>query len=365
MVISLYIAALKEYLRDRTTLFWTLAFPILFIVLFGLIFSQSGGSTYTVAVVNLDTGPTGQRIVQVFQSPDLAKVFKIKTGTTVTDENAFQDQLKNGKIDMVIVIPPGLSQNAQSGQTTSVQLYYDASKQPSGQIMVGTVQGVLTQINQEMTGKAPLLQAQTQSVNTTTLGAIDFLVPGILAMSLMQLGLFGTTLPIVSLRERKILRRLGATPLPRWALLTSQVLLRLTITLFQTALILGIGYYAFGVHIANPAQTAGIIVLGSLMFISLGYFLASIAKTQDAASGITQAVNFPMLFLSGIFFPLSDLPDFLNWIVRIIPLTYLADAMRQMMINSTPSFPITTDLAVIAGWTVVCGILAARLFSWE
>jgi ABC-2 type transport system permease protein len=356
---------LKEYVRDRTTLFWTLAFPILFIVLFGLIFSKSGGNTYDVAIVNLDTGTTGQRIVQVFQTPDLAKLFKLHNATSVDDENKYQDQLKNGKLDMVIVIPQNLSQNAQSGQTTQLQVYYDASKQPSGQIMVGTVDSVLSQISQQMSGKLALLGAQAQSVNTTTLSSIDFLVPGILAMSLMQLGLFGTTLPLVSLRERKILRRLGATPLPRWALLASQVLLRLTITLFQTALILGIGYYAFGVHIAHPLQVTGIVMLGSIMFISLGYLLASIAKTQDSASGITQAINFPMMFLSGVFFPLAALPDFLTWVVRIIPLTYLADAMRQMMINSTPDFAITTDLAVIAGWTIVCGVLATRLFSWD
>jgi ABC-2 type transport system permease protein len=365
MIISLYIASLKEYVRNRTTLFWTLAFPILFIVLFGLIYSKGGGNTYNVAIVNLDSGPTGQQIMSTFQSKDLQSIFKVTASTSASDVNTYQDQLKNGNLDMVIVIPQNLSSNAQSGQTTGVQLYYDASKQPSGQIMVGVVQSVLTDINQRVTGKPPLLTLDAQSVNTTTLNSIDYLVPGILAMSLMQLGLFGTTLPIVALREQKILRRLGATPLPRPALLASQVLLRLTITLFQTALILGIGYFAFNVQIAHPLQTASVVILGSLMFISLGYFLAAIAKTQDSATGITQAVNFPMLFLSGIFFPLAALPGFLGTIVKIIPLTYLADAMRQVMINSTPDFPLTTDLAVVAAWAVVCALLSARLFKWE
>jgi ABC-2 type transport system permease protein len=365
MIGSLYIASLKEYVRDRLTLFWTLAFPVIFIVLFGLIFSGSGTTTYNVGLVNLDTGQTGTMITQVFASKDLKSLFNVSSGTTVADENSYQNRLKSGKLDLVIVIPPNLSQNAQAGQTTDVQLYYDSTKQPQGQILVGTVQSVLTQINQQVTGKLPLLRPQSVSVVTSTIRAIDYLVPGILAMSLMQLGLFGTVLPLVSLRERKILRRLGATPLPRSAMLISQVLLRLTISLFQTLLIIGIGAIFFGVQVQHPFQTIGVVALGSMMFISLGYLLAGTARTQESANGITQAINFPMLFLSGIFFPLNALPSFLTPIVRILPLTYLADAARQVMINSTPDFPIATDLLVMAGWIVVSTALALRFFKWE
>jgi ABC-2 type transport system permease protein len=365
MIFTLYVASLKEYLRDRLTLFWTLAFPILFILLFGLIFSGGGSSIYNVALVNLDSGQAGQTIMQTFQSSQIKKIFAVKTGSTVDQENSFQDQLKNGQLDMVIVLPPNLSANAGAGTATNVQLYYDGSKEPQGQIMLGVVQNVLTAINQQFTNQQPLITPDVRSVTTSTLNAIDFLVPGILAMSLMQLGLFGTTLPLVSLRERKILRRLGATPLPRSAVLVSQVLLRLTISLFQTALILGIGYFVFHVAIANPLATAGIVVLGALMFISLGYFLASVARTQESANAITQAINFPMLFLSGVFFSISALPVFLAPIIKILPLSYLADAMRQMMINSTPDFPLTVDIAVLAGWTIVCALLSVRLFKWE
>ncbi|MGZ6363088.1 MAG: ABC transporter permease, partial [Ktedonobacterales bacterium] len=93
--------------------------------------------------------------------------------------------------------------------------------------------------------------------------------------------------------------------------------------------------------------------------------IASVAKTVESASGIASAVNFPMMFLSGIFFPLAVLPAFLTPIVRALPLTYLADAFRQVTIGSVPEFPIAIDIAVLAGWIVVCGLLSARLFKWE
>src|SRR5262249_1286742 len=160
-------------------------------------------------------------------------------------------------------------------------------------------------------------------------------------------------------------RRLGATPLPRWQLLVSQVLLRVCIGLAQTLVILGIGAAVFGVHLGNPLMVLGFVLLGAFTFISMGYLIAAVSKTVETASGIASALNFPMMFLSGIFFSIAAIPAFLTPIVRALPLTYLGDAIRQVMIGSTPEFPILVDIAVLAGWTVVCSLLAARLFKWE
>lgn len=367
-ILSLYIASLKEYTRDRLTLFWTLAFPILFIVLFGTIFGGGNSSPdYKLGLVNLDTGQYGSSIVEAFKGLEQAKVFEITNGSDINAENTYRDELKQGKLDLVVVIPADVSQNAVANQTTNVQMYYDPSKPTDAQIKQGIVNTVLSNINESFPGKAAVLKLDPQGVTSSTLTTIDFLVPGILAMSMMQLGLFGTTLPIVSLRERKILRRLGATPLPRSSLLLSQILLRLTIAAFQTGLIVGIGAAFYKVHVANPLGLVGIVALGASAFIGLGYMIASVSKTQDTALGITQAVNFPMLFLSGIFFPITALSSigFLSPIIRALPVTYLADAMRQVMVNSIPDFPIWTDVGVLAAWVLGTALISARFFKWE
>jgi len=190
------------------------------------------------------------------------------------------------------------------------------------------------------TNTVPPLALETNSILSHQLTYVDFLVPGILAMALMQLGLFGTATPLVTLRQEQVLRRLGATPLPRWHLLASQVLMRLTIALVQTGLILALSVWVFKVEIqGNILAVLGFVVLGAVAFVSLGYLVAAISKTVDAANGITSAVNFPMMFLSGIFFPLAALPLFLTPIVRALPLTYLGDALRQIMMGGTPAFP--------------------------
>lgn len=359
-IFNLYIASIKEFVRDRATIFWTLAFPLIFILLFGVIFNGGGSPNYTVGMVNEDNGPVGQALASAFK---LFPSLKIENGDRANE----LDKLKKGQVDMVIVIPADVSQSVAQKQTATVQMYDDPSAgQASSQIKQSLVQAVVANFNKAATNVAPPLALQSNSILTQKLTYLDFLVPGILAMALMQLGLFGTATPLVTLRQEQVLRRLGATPLPRWQLLASQIMLRLTIALVQTGLILALSVWAFKVQIQGSILAVlGLVVLGAIAFISLGYLIAAISKTVDAANGITSAVNFPMMFLSGIFFPLAALPTFLAPFVRALPLTYLGDALHQVMTGGTPAFPMWVNLAVLAGWTLVCSLLAIRLFKWE
>jgi ABC-2 type transport system permease protein len=359
-VATLYVASLKEFIRDRGALFWTLAFPLIFIVLFGVIFSGGGEVKYTVGLVNQDTGQVGATLSSVFKQE---RPFTIQTGALDAEMRA----LRKGQIDLMIVIPEDLSDQVAAGQTASVQMYYDPSANATNaQIEQNIVEQVLASVNKGYTNTTPPLKLDAHSVTSSKLRSIDYLMPGILAMSLMQLGLFGTATPLVALRQEQVLRRLGATPLPRWQLILSNILLRLTIGLAQSAIIIGLSAAAFQVQIAgNLAALTGLVVLGALTFVGLGYLIASFARTVETASGVSSAINFPMMFLSGIFFPLALLPAFLTPVVRALPLTYLADAFRQVTLGSVPEFPILVDVGVLAAWTVVCALLSARFFRWE
>ncbi|HEY7849308.1 MAG TPA: ABC transporter permease [Ktedonobacterales bacterium] len=360
-VLSLYVANMKEFIRDRAALFWTFAFPIFFIVIFGLIFSGSGSPSYTVGLVNEDGGPVGSTLANTFGHD--VKGFNVKTGTFDNELSA----LKQGNIDLLIVLPAGLSQTVAAGHTAQVQMYLDPSKNPTdAQIQQTIVARVLDVYNQQVIRTAPPLALATNNITSHTLSSIDYLMPGILAMSLMQLGLFATATPLVSLRQEGVLRRLGATPLPRWQLILGQVLMRLTIGMVQAALIIGISVAAFHVQIqGNYLALAALTLLGAVTFIGMGYLIAALAKTVESASGISSAINFPMMFLSGVFFPLALLPAFLAPVVRAMPLTYLADAFRQITTGGVPDFPMWIDIAVLGGWAVVCVALASRFFKWE
>jgi ABC-2 type transport system permease protein len=184
-------------------------------------------------------------------------------------------------------------------------------------------------------------------------------------MSLMQLGIFAA-IPLVADREKGILKRLQVTPLRRWQLVGSNVLMRLIIAVVQTVIIIGVGSAAYGVQISGSWLLIGaLVLLGSMTFIALGYVIASFAPTEEAANGMTSVIQFPMMFLSGTFFPIDAMPDALRAVARVMPLTYLGDALRQVMVEGTPFSPLWVCFAVLAVWLVASFGIAARFFRWQ
>ncbi len=356
---QLYLASLKEFVRDRMTIFWTLAFPLVFIVLFGVIFSFGGDTQFDIGLVVEDQGATTQQIAKILQQ---VGVFKIHQ----EGRDAELEALKRGDRRAVIILPAGLSNEIATKQPARITVYYDPASQQTSQIVLTITNQVLTQVEQQISGTQPVFTIDQEAVQAAHLRSIDFLLPGILAMALMQLGLFGTAQPLVSLRDQGVLRRLSATPLPRWTVLASQILLRLTIALAQTVIIVGFGVIAFQVPLeGNPFALLGMVILGALTFIALGYVVAAFSRNQETASGISSLLNFPMMFLSGLFFPVELIPNFLQPVIAIIPLTYLVDAIRQIMIGTNPVYPMSVEIGVLAAWLAASLVVAIRFFKWE
>ncbi|MBN2305842.1 MAG: ABC transporter permease [Anaerolineae bacterium] len=374
--IYLYIATVREFRRDFSALFWTLAFPIMFIAIFGVIFSNEGDISFDLGVVNED-GAASAPLAASFEE---IGAFEVTTGTR-EDELA---ALKDGDRAAVIVIPAGtgaaldqyfsrLTESGESGESADpanpapLEIFYDPADQTTSQVVINLVDKVVAGMNEQMTGIPPALTVQSQEVSADDLRSIDYLLPGVIAMSLMQLGLFATAAPLVSLREKQVLRRMGATPLSKTTLLASQVAFRVTTALIQFVLIVAVGYIIFDVHIemGNLPAILGVVILGAMTFIVLGYVLAGLAKTEEAVQGIISLPNFIFMFLSGIFFPVDMMPNWMRPVVDVIPLTYLGDALRQTMIDAGSYFSMTRSVVILAAWLVICAGLAVRVFRWE
>lgn len=358
-LIALYQAQIKEFMRDRMAMFWTFAFPIFFILIFGLIFSGSSGTTFDVGLAVEDKGPIGTTLSNAFNQ---LEAFELTTG----DRASLQEKLTQGDFRVLIVIPDGISNAVTAGQPANVEVYYDPSNQTTAQIVLAIVEKVVEGVDRQITQRPTLLSMKTHTITAERLRSIDFLLPGILAMSLMQLGLFSTAPVLVQLREQHILRRIGATPLPRITLLASQVLHRLTIGLSQMLIIVLVGVFVFDVQIVgNLAALLGVVLLGALLFITMGYLISGLAKTQESVIGISQLINFPMMFLSGLFFPIEVMPAWIRPVATVLPLTYLADALRQIMVGAPPLHPLLLDVVLLALGLIICGALAVRFFRWE
>jgi ABC-2 type transport system permease protein len=362
---ALTIANVRSFLRDRAALFWTLAFPIVFILLFGTIFSGGGDTKLKVAWVDQDASTASAQLRGIFGEVSLLQLKDESLDDALT-------AMKRGDLDAVLVVPSGYGAAvARAGgaggtrQPLDLTLYTDPSQSNTTQTLTGVVQSLVSAQNQALSGQPPVLSVSAKAIQTEQLSSVSYFVPSILAMALMQLGIFAA-IPLVQQREKLILKRLNATPLPRWTLVGSNVLMRLGIAAVQTILIMAIGIGVFGVKIAGGlAATVGFVALGAVTFIALGYVIASFARTEEAANGMTSIVQFPLMFLSGIFFPLAFMPDWLRGVATAMPLTYLGDALRQTMVGGTPFVPLGVDLLVLVGWLAGCLAISARFFRWQ
>jgi ABC-2 type transport system permease protein len=195
--------------------------------------------------------------------------------------------------------------------------------------------------------------------------SFDYILPGILSMALMQLGLFGA-LQFLSLRERKIIRGLSVTPLSRGSILSSEILMRILVGFVQTVIIIMLGVTVFGFNLeGNLIQIFLMVLLGSLTFVSFGYMLICFVKSMEGGNGLAQIVQLPMMFLSGTFFPVDMMPDFMQPVVKIIPLTYLADSLRQVMNGAPGNYSLTVNILVLLSWLVVTFIITVKFWRWE
>lgn len=357
---ALTLANIRSYTRDRAAVFWTIAFPLVFIVLFGLIFQGSGGARLTLGWVDTEKSTASEQLNAGFAALDGVTLVE----TTREDAVA---QMKVGKVDGIIVVPVGYGADlaAAGGGAAPVQIeiYTDPSRpQVAGSVYqaVGTVLGIVN-----LGGRPPLVVPTPQTVQTENLNAISYFVPSMLGLSIMQVGIFAA-IPLVADREKLILKRLAATPLRRWQLVGSNVLMRLLIAFTQAIIIVAVGRLLFGVEVVGSLiLVAAFVTLGAMAFLALGYVIASFAKTEDSANGMTSMIQFPMMFLSGAFFQIDQMPQFLQVVARIIPLTYLADALRQVMVGGAAFAPLWVSAAVLLGWLVVCFGIAARKFEWQ
>lgn len=362
----LTVANVKSFYRDRASLFWTFAFPIIFVILFGSIFSGRA-TTFNVGWADEDRTPASEQLRDAFAN---VSILVLKDA----DQASALDQMRDGSLDAVVVVPTGLgaAMTPRNGGATDspgspfqLTLYTDPSRQTASTTVEQIVSQVVGGLNLSLAGVPPAIGVSAQALQTQNISAAAYFVPSILAMALMQLGVFAA-IPLVAQREKGILKRLNATPLPRATLVGSNVLMRLLIALVQTVVILGIGAVMFGVAIVGNLLVAfGLIVLGALTFLSIGYVIASYARTEESANALTSVVQFPLMFLSGIFFPIAFMPEWLRPVASVMPLTYLGDALRQTMVGGSAYAPLAVDALVLAIWLGACFLLSARFFRWQ
>lgn len=355
--ISMVVANFKMMIRNWQSLFWMFLFPLIIMGLLGIVFGKGQGSA-SISLVDLDKSVLSKNIVKNFQKIDALKV-------TEGSEKEELAKLKDGKINAVLVIEKGFSGKLPI-EPANLKLYYDPAQTFVSQMIRGTISSIISGMDKAMSRAPTMFKVQEKKVQAEKFDYIDFLLPGIIGMAIMNTAIFGLSTTMVSYREKGILRRLKITPIPLSYFLGARIVTQLLFSLVQTSFLIAFAKFAFGAHTAGSYFVlAFVIIVGSLCFINVGFLVSSIAKTNDTADTIGNIIAMPMMFLSGIFFPVDNAPKWIQPLIKVLPLKYLADALRDVVIRGKSLAYVQGNMYVLLGVTVVLFLLSLKLFKWE
>ena len=352
----LTVASLKMWFRDRQAIFWTFFLPLVLMVIFGVI------NFGDLAAVDLGVVDEANNQASRDLAANLEKIESFDLFNNGTKDQEIE-ALSDGERDLVLIIPQNF---AGSGGPVTVQMFFDAGRTREAQVGQAIVHQILDEMTFAVTDVPSRFTIDAQPVDSRNIRFIDFLMPGIVAMSIMQMGLFSVAFSFVQLKNRGILRRLLATPVHPASFLFAQVFTRLTVSILQTLVLIGVAVAVFSVNIAgNMASILLLALLGGGVFVSLGFAVSGWARSEEVAAPIANIIALPMMFLSGVFFPRSIMPGALESVTGFLPLTYLIDALRNVAIDGELLWTQGWNILGLAVWLAITFLAAVRLFKWE
>lgn len=355
---KLFIANLKMMVRGRQALFWSLAFPLMFTVIFGFFFGSGNvGAGGTIALINNSNSQIAQNLEKAFEETD---VFKIKKET---DENSARDELKKNQIGAIVEIPEGFGDLTNPSSPKEIKIIDDPANAQVNSAVTGFINQFLTQTDFQIQKVKPVFSINEEKTNQRELTYFDFVLMGLIGLALMNASIQGIAITMANYREDKILKRITTTPLPSWKFVSAEVLSRLVLNVVQVSFILAIGVYFFHAHIYGDILLIYIFaLLGGLLFQSMGFMVASATKTTDAAQGMSVAIAIPMMFLAGVFFPIDSLPKWLFGIVQYLPLAPLLRIIRTIGLEAGSPFTNPINIIIVFAWIVICLLISIWKF---
>jgi len=361
---QLTLAQLRIFLRNRQVLLWSLLFPIFFMVMLGSFLGKGDAVELDGVLIDQDRTTESQAIGGQMKSSPLVKVKESQ------DLEQALTELKQGDTQFVLVIPQGVGQTVQSGgksgQPAELKLYYDETNLSVSELAKVAVSQIVDAVSKQSANYVPVLSLKPEGVQSYKLRYIDFLVPGILAMMIMTNNLNGVAGQIASWRERGVLRRMQSTTLNASTFIAAQITARLVLNGLQAVIVLLVAYLFFGTQVNGSWLTLlFFIILGTLAFMATGFIIAGLAKTPEAAGPIAGFISFPLMFVGGVFFPIKNMPDFLQSAVKVIPISHLTAAMRQVMNAGAAMADLWVEAAFLGGWLLLAFFIASITFKWE
>ena len=347
--------ALRSILRSPSAVVFSLAFPLIFIIVFGFI---SGGK------LNIDIGVEPGTDTTHFIYKAIAKIDGVNLNLD-PDTAAMHSELAKGRIDATIFI-----QQKEHSLPATVALQTTAASREKGAFVKLILQSIVSQANLALVPKElQIAELKQTEVEGRAYRTIDFILPGQLGFSLLSAGVFGTAFVFYNLRQQLILKRFFATPIRKPYIIFGECLARIIFQMMGSLIIILLGHFAFGFTLIHGFITVlellTLSMLGLLVFMGVGFVVSGIAKNESAIPPVANLFTMPQFLLAGTFFPISAFPSWLQPVSKALPLTYLNDAMRNVAFEGQNLWDVRMDLLILMAWGVVVYFLAVKTFKWE
>jgi len=361
-VLALARAYILRFFRDKTAIFFTFLFPLLFLFVFGSINNGGSDISFKIALLNNSSSSFAKEFDGQLRDNETFEVSE-----NITNFDDARERMGRGEIDTIIELPATFGElNDKQQPSGALNVYYEQSSPQSGQAVAAVMEGALNGINKELGQPEPPLTVVQKSTATGNLSPFDYVFAGLLGFTLLSLGIFGLANQMPAEKKTGAFRRLRASPITAGQLVFANMIYYLLIGVISVVLMFTVAHFVFGFEMRGSwFSLVPFIVLGIVSMFGFGLAIGGWAKNENQSAALTNIVALPMMFLSGVFFPRFLMPEWLQGITGYLPLTPIVDGLRMIMTEGKTLLDLGPELAIIGIWTVVVYAVAIRVFRWE
>lgn len=353
----------KRFFRDKLAIFFTVGFPLIFLFVFGGLNSGNKDLNFNIALINESQSSFAQDFVKKAEEGGVLKVNK-----EVTTLDSAKDKMSRSELDAAIVLPKEFGQISEGQQIPSGQakVIYTQNNEQSGQALSSILDAQFKAINAQFVKTETPFTVSSEKLNEKSLSAFDYTFAGLLGFAIIGMGIFGPINVFPELKKMGILRRLSTTPLRVWQYFLATMIGQAIIGLLALAVMFAVAIGVFKLQVVgNYFELAIFLVFGIIMILGIGLALGGWARNERQAAPLSNIVVFPMMFLSGTFFPRFIMPEWLQNVSSLLPLTPVIDGIRLITTEGKHLIDILPQVGLIGAWMVIIYIIAFKVFRWE
>ena len=353
----------KRFFRDKLALFFSMGFPLIFLFVFGSLNSNTTNLSFNVAIINQSDSSFAKDFVS---NVDSSKIIKINKDITTLD--MAKEKMSRSELDAAIILPNDFGatisgNNYPSGQA---EVVYTQNNQQSAQALSGILDAQFKIINAKFVKNETPFTVVSKQLNENSLSSFDYSFAGLLGFAIIGMGIFGPVNVFPELKKMGILRRLSTTPLKVWQYFLSTMIGQAAIGLLSLTAMFLVAILVFHLKVVgNWFELGSFLVFSIIMILGIGLALGGWAKNERQVAPLANIVVFPMMFLSGTFFPRFLMPEWLQNISAFLPLTPVIDGIRLIATEGKHFIDILPQIGLVGLWFVIIYLIAFKVFRWE